>query len=509
MRRNVLLVTADQWRGDCLSSLGHPLALTPNIDAFAAEGVTFARHYSVCAPCGPSRASLLTGMYLHNHRSVRNGTPLEDRHTNLAREARRAGYRPRLYGYTDTTLDPRAHALEDVLRHGYENLMPGFEEGLLLPGEQPTAWLADLAAKGYPVRDVDEAFAPASPSPADRGRTFAPARYAVADGPTAFLTDRLLRDLAESGPGWFVHLSWLRPHPPFIAPAPWHERYHPASVPSPVRAHSVAEEAALHPYLAALLGSGDTAGMLHGAVPGSDRYEVEMRQLRATYYALVSEVDHEFGRLLSFLRGTGMLDDTLVILTSDHGELLGDHYLFGKRGFHDAAFHVPLLVRDPALPRAGRGRVVSSFSESVDVMPTICQWLDIDIPAQCDGRSLLGVMRGEDSGRDAVHWSYDVGNDGEAVHRLLGGTRPPTFDVVRTAHAKYVHGSGMPSLLFDLDADPGERRNRLRDPALAGLRAELLDRLLQRRIDSMPRALADLVVSRDGITELAPGAGLR
>ena len=100
-RINVLFITVDQWRGDCLSILGHPTLKTPHLVALAADGVLFRNHYAQCVPCGPSRASLLTGMYMMNHRSVRNGTPLDARFTNLALEARKLGYDPGLIGYTD------------------------------------------------------------------------------------------------------------------------------------------------------------------------------------------------------------------------------------------------------------------------------------------------------------------------------------------------------------------------------------------------------------------------
>jgi arylsulfatase A-like enzyme len=105
--QNVLFITADQWRGECLSVLGHPIVKTPHLDALAAEGTLFRRHYAQATPCGPSRASLFTGLYLQNHRSVMNGTPLDDRHANIARETRKAGYDPALFGYTDIGADPR------------------------------------------------------------------------------------------------------------------------------------------------------------------------------------------------------------------------------------------------------------------------------------------------------------------------------------------------------------------------------------------------------------------
>ncbi|MCB1040991.1 MAG: sulfatase-like hydrolase/transferase, partial [Acidimicrobiales bacterium] len=104
---NVLYITVDQWRGDCLGVAGHPVVRTPTLDSLAARGVRFANHWSVTAPCGPSRASLHTGRYLMNHRSVNNGTPLDHEFDNIARIARRQGYDPTLFGYTDTSVDPR------------------------------------------------------------------------------------------------------------------------------------------------------------------------------------------------------------------------------------------------------------------------------------------------------------------------------------------------------------------------------------------------------------------
>ena len=244
-RRNILLITSDQWRADCLSTFGHPCVETPVYDRLIEDAVAFRNHYSVCAPCGPARASLLTGMYLQNHRSVRNGTPLDDRHTNVAREVRKAGYLPKLFGYTDTSLDPRRYDETTVLSLGYENLMPGFEEGLLLPAEQPTSWLNYLREQGYDFRSLDEAYAPVDnyPGAKDRGRTFAPPRYSAEHSQTAFLTREVIDYVTNAGDGWFVHLSYLRPHPPFIAPEPYNSMYDPASVPLPVRASAPTEQA--------------------------------------------------------------------------------------------------------------------------------------------------------------------------------------------------------------------------------------------------------------------------
>src|SRR5258708_23932565 len=147
---NVLLITLDQWRADCLSALGHPCLRTPHLDALVADAVHFRRHYTQASPCGPARASLLTGLYAHNHRSLRNGIPLDARHTNLAREARKAGYDPILFGYTDTSVDPRLYPPGDPALNSYEGVLPGFSPGVVMSnGNRP--WLADLARKGYAI----------------------------------------------------------------------------------------------------------------------------------------------------------------------------------------------------------------------------------------------------------------------------------------------------------------------------------------------------------------------
>ncbi len=508
--RNVLLVTADQWRGDSLSALGHPVVRTPHFDALASEGMLFPRHYSVCAPCGPARASLLTGMYMHNHRSVRNGTPLDNRHTNIAREVRRAGYRPVLFGYTDTSLDPAAHAVEEVTRHGYENLMPGFEEGLLLPGERPQAWIDHLVAKGYAVSGYDDAFRPAATSPPGAGRSRAPAVYAADDSQTAFLARRCIDYLRHAEPGWFVHLSWFRPHPPFIAPKPWNTMVDPDTVPMPRRAGSVEDEAAVHPWVAAAVGpDGDWFDPWMREVIGTADYEREVRQIRATYYGLVGKVDHYFGEVVAALRDSGQLDDTLIVATSDHGELLGDHYLFGKRGYFDSGFHIPLLIRDPRAEPGSRGRVADRLTESVDVMPTILDWLDLEPPRQCDGRSLLPLLHGDDvPGGDEAYWEYDFRNDddGPGVEQTLGlAPHQCNVSVLRTREHKYVHFTALAPLLFDLGESPDE----LDDVSGAARHRETMlacaQRMLSWRMQSEAPALTHLRVTRQGIVERKAG----
>ena len=202
VRPNVLLITLDQFRGDCLSAAGHAIVRTPHLDRLAANGVRFARHYSQASPCGPGRASLYTGMYQFNHRVVHNGTPLDRRFDNVALAGRRAGYAPALFGYTDQSVDPRDTTGPDDPRLSfYEGVLPGFDCLLDLP-EHVQPWVDWLASLGY---DTSPGGLPLLATEHER-----PEEHSIG----AFLTDHAVEWIAAQGDPWFAHLSYLRPHPP-------------------------------------------------------------------------------------------------------------------------------------------------------------------------------------------------------------------------------------------------------------------------------------------------------
>jgi arylsulfatase A-like enzyme len=508
--RKILFISADQWRGECLSILGHPMVKTPHLDQLAREGVLFRRHYAQCSPCGPARTSLLTGLYMLNHRSVKNGTPLDARHTNIALEVRKAGFEPTLFGYTDSCPDPRQFPPKDPALTTYEGVLPGMSVGLQLP-DHMAAWIADLKAKGYRFQGREDVYRHVAnyPGANGRGHSFPPPIFSAADSETTFMADSILKWLSiRQDENWFLHGVFLRPHPPVIAPEPYNAMYDPSAVPLPIRAASLAEEGAQHPYLAYALNNQREIGLYteHHPAVLQDIDEREQRQLRATYYGMISQVDDQMGRILAHLKATGEDRHTLVIFTCDHGEMLGDHYMWGKDGYFDPAYHIPLIIRDPR-PSAenGRGRVVEDFSESIDIMPTILEWLGLEVPVQCDGRSLMPFLNGEQPAawRQEAHWEFDFRDPvRQRPEEALGlADDECSLAVLRGRNYKYVHFAAQPPLLFDLEKDPGELVDRARDPAYRDVLLGQMAKMLSWRMVHADRTLTSQFVTPGGVIE--------
>ena len=379
---NLLLVTLDQFRGDCLSSAGHRVVRTPNLDRLAASGVRFDRHYGQAAPCSPGRACLYTGTYQMNNRVVANGTPLDDRLDNLARACRRTGLDPTLFGYTDQGGDPRVvRSPDDPRLSSYEGVLPGFTVGLDLTGDH-ASWLEWLRDLGY---DVPSKGAGALATEPDRPEEV---------GVSAFLTNCYLEWLERRDHPWFAHLSYLRPHPPYAAAGRWAAAFDPDDVDMPIAPSPHRDR--FH------------EGALHLPETAAPRDEGALRRMRAQYYGMIGDVDAQLGRVLDALERLGQWEDTFVLVTSDHGEQLGDHGLMNKLGYFEESYRVPGIVRAPGLRKA-HGTVVNAFTENIDFFPTICEALGVAVPAQCDGLPLTPFLEGRlpPWWRSAAAWEFD------------------------------------------------------------------------------------------------------
>jgi arylsulfatase A-like enzyme len=289
------------------------------------------------------------------------------------------------------------------------------------------------------------------------------------------------------------------------APEPYNKLYDPSQIDLPVRVRHPELESRQHPFLRYWLQRQSEPGYYGGhPVNLQALNDADITQMKASYYGLISEVDHHIGRLIDHLKASGEYDDTLIIFTVDHGEMLGDHWLWNKGGYFDASYHIPLIIRDPRAT-AARGRQVEAFTESVDLMPTILDWLGLDVPVQCDGLSLLPWLGGTtpDRWRDAVHWEYDFR---DPVHQLTEQTLDLasdqcTLNVIRDEHYKYVHFGKLPPLLFDLQRDPQEFNNRADDFDYQSTVLHYAQKLLSLRMTHAERVLSNTLLTPEGVIE--------
>ena len=498
-RRNVLLIIVDQWRADCMPYLGTPHLHTPNLDRLCRAGVTFRNHVTTTVPCGPARASLLTGLYAMNHRAVQNTIPLDARHVTLPRALRATGYDPALVGYTTTTPDPRATSPHDPRFSTLGDNMDGWRNvGAFEPDHD--GYFGWLAQQGYPLPpNREDIWLPEHETA--RGATTQPARIPAHLSDTAFFTERALTYLkGHDGKPFFLHLDYYRPHPPFVASAPYNALYDTANMPGPVRTASPEAEAAQRPLLHWYLTHQKQLSFFQGAdgmASGLD--EASVRQLRATYYGMMTEVDDQLGQVFAFLDQTGQWDDTLIIFTSDHGEQLGDHFLLGKIGYFDESFRIPLVIKASNNPRAGV--IENAYTESVDVMPTILDWLGGDIPPATDGMSLVPILAAPGVTRDALHYEYDFRDVYySAPERDLGLHQDnSSLCVLQDARYKYVHCAALPPLLFNMAADPHQFHNLAADPAHAAIVRDYAQRMLSWRMCHADRTLTYYRASPTGL----------
>ena len=510
--RKVLFISADQWRGECLSALGHPVVKTPHLDALAAGATLFRHHFAVTSPCGPARASMQTGLYLMNHRSGRNGTPLDRRHTNIAQEVRKIGFDPILFGYTDTSADPRGLPPEDPALRTFEGPLPGYRIGRLFP-DHMAAWMQDLRAKGYQFEGRKDVYQPRPgfALPAGRGHRFIPTLFKAEDSDTNFLANEVIAWLGDHRrQDWFMHCVFLRPHPPVIAPEPYNALYDPALVPMPQRRSTPQEEAAQHRHLKQWIDYFARPSHYDEHNPNNlvTMSEPELRQMRACYYGMMNEVDDAVGRIVAHLQASGEYDDTLIIFSCDHGEMGGDHYTWGKELYFDQSFRIPLIIRDPRTAAdSGRGRQVDAFTESVDLMPTMLDWLGAEVPAQCDGRSLLPFVHGRTprAWRAEAHMELDFrsGPYGSFDGQGALGLEPDECQlaIIRGERWKYVHFAALPPLLFDLQNDPWEMTDLATDAGHCDITLEMAQKMLSWRLKHQEHVLTNLHNGPQGVED--------
>lgn len=502
---NVLLITTDQQRADHVGFGGNPDLATPNLDHLAASGTTFRRAYVANPICMPNRSSIVTGRYPSAHGTRVNGIALDPDAETWARVLRRAGYRTGLIGKSHLQplgvgeevmgrwLGERAAA--DGVRRGHE---PGWDSWEHL-ARHARGWV-DVPEDYYGfdhVRLTGGASANAGghylhwlrdqgADPARLGREHATSRYEGWDQvwasalpeelyTTSYITDEALDFLGRDDVarrGFALWVSYPDPHHPFVPPERFYHRHDPAGVTIPDTFGDPHVDSMSH--VRRLV---DRRGTPDGPVNAWAPTEEQLRHALAVQYGAIEMIDEAVGRLMAGLHDCGLADRTMVVFTSDHGDLFGDHGLLLKHAVHyDAVVRVPLVLRAPGLPG---GQVHDGLASTLDLTPTILDVLGRPGYVGLQGQSLVPALQGgEQGGRTSLLVEEDevFGLDG-----LPGPIRVRTLltsDGHRyTRFAGQSHGE-----LFDRSDDPGELDNRFaRDRAL---RADLDDVLVERLVEA-------------------------
>ena len=462
--RNVLFIMCDQLRWDYLSCYGHPTLDTPHIDALARRGVRFTNAYVQASVCGPSRMSYYTGRYVVSHGAVWNFVPLRLSEWTIGDYLRPHGVRTAVVGKTHVIPD-----LEGMRRAGID---PGSPQGIALaqsgfepfdrddgvhpdglPGKA-TRYAEYLRGHGYQAENPWHDYANSA-----EGRdgiilsgwnmrwARMPARVPERHSETAYTTRRAMEFIEQQGSDpWCLHLSYIKPHWPYVAPAPYNDLYSEADI-LPVNCDP-SERINEHPVL----------GGFRRATCSRNFSRPDVRaHVIPTYMGLVKQVDDRLGELFAFLERKGRWADTLVIFASDHGDYLGDHYLGEKELFHDTVCKVPLIVYDPAAS-SSRGTTNGQLIEAIDILPTVLDAYGIEAPShKLEGRSLLPLIRGG----GAAWREYAIS---EADYSFRSFVREPLLRSVdgcrsymlRTQRWKYIYYDGLRPQLFDLENDPDE-----------------------------------------------------
>ena len=489
--RNVLFVIVDQLRSDALGCCGNDFVKTPALDGLAREGVLFPACTAQAAPCGPSRACLMTGTYLHRNRSTRNEVPLARARCSWGRWLRDAGYAPALIGYHDYCPHPDELPEGDPrrTRFSYHNTLPGFDTEIYHEYTSPE-YRAFLEERGHGDEEIarweKHPWDVPPEGPGERWKKSFPAVFTAEESKPRFLTDRAADYVRrKAGEGWVLNLNILPPHSPDVCPAPYHAMYSPDRMPAPCRSEE--ERLRGHPYHRHMICEDDEA--VH-------RW---WREQRAVYHGMVSEVDHNLGRLFDTLETTGQWDNTLIIFTADHGAYNGDHWFSEKGHYFDSSLQVPLIIRDPSPAANGtRGSTVKDPAASVDIVPTLLALLGLDIPPRVQGRSLAGYLDGSQKTpvNEAVFSEFDYSDPfhpgPDDAKKLLWIIRDTNYKYVEFADPAY------DPVFFSLREDPEELNDLAGRQDSVPLMWHYSRRLLQWRMRGEDRSVTDLMAETLG-----------
>ncbi len=444
-RPNILFVMVDEMRWDAMGCERHPVVATPTLDRLSREGVRFSQAYTVAPVCSPSRACTFTGRYADVVGVTANGVPAHRGEIFLPTILKHHGYHTAIAG--------KLHYTPRQFDYGFDQFWSFTAEGPT-PELGLAAHITRKYGQGARKFDVVEGSRPWPDDPL--GSDVGLFKYKEEDFETAWLTDRsidYLRSRKEIAQPWFLFTSYLKPHSPSVEPERWLRKYDPKGIPIPKLPPNIKE--------------------IRAALTGASKRqfiddEQMLRVMSAAYYGAIAHVDYQVGRLLGELEKLGMAENTLVLFTADHGNMLGDRGRFFKSVMYEGSSHVPLLWREPKTSRAPAGRVIDRVVENTDLLPSILDCAGLPTLAGVQGRSFRNLARGEDS-----NWK----------DRCYSQLRTA---MVRQGRYKFIDNSRDLSgafELYDLKDDPKEERNLASDSRQAGRVADFKRQLTAWRSD--------------------------
>lgn len=433
---NVLFIMTDQMRHDALGCNGNPIIQTPNYDRLAANGVNFCNSYSTNPICVPARASIATGCYPHRCTGVKgNAGRIKDEFPKMAQEFKNNGYET--YSAGKLHYVPYSAPDRPRLTHGFDHVKL-CESGRLLAHFDPKAemrgvedyidYLADVGWRGYSRADAmgnNDVYPNSTPVPEEH--------YVdtwVADCSIEFLKQHLSEHPDKP---FFLHASFPKPHSAFDPPHPWDRMYDPRTMPLPQGDIDLLKSRRLD-YL-----------VLQNWQFMWDLISPEAKQtIKAHYYGLISLQDKQVGRLLDFLEENKLADNTIVVYTADHGEMLGDLGVYFKSKLYNGAVRVPLMFSFP--PKLPKGAVCDMPAGLHDVLPTLMGLADLSSDFPMDGMDLTDAMCGGEQPR------------GYMVSQTLESPRQQVM--IADKRYKYIyHEANGVEELFDQENDYGELNN--------------------------------------------------
>jgi len=489
VRKNVLFIMCDQLRFDYLRCCGHKTINTPNIDKLAERGVRYSNAYCQSPICGPSRMSTYTGRYVSSHGSASNFAPLRIGERNIGHHLNPLGVRTVLVGKTHIVADQEGMqrlGVEPTSSIGVHHTQAGFEVVERDDGIHPDSMVKDklpyneyLKSRGH-TEDSNPWHWAANSVDTENGvrsgffndEVNRPARVSDEESETPYMTRKAMEFLSEDDgkTPWLLHLSYIKPHWPYVAPAPYNDMYSADDVPPAIKSDD--ELTDTNPLMKLFMDR--VAGKTFGKQEAREK-------VIPVYMGLITQIDDQLGILFEFMQEHGLLENTMIVFTSDHGDYFGDHWMGDKDYFHEPSVKVPLIIIDPSNDAdTTRGTVDDSLVELIDLIPTFIDYFGGDIPTNIlEGRSLLPKIRGE-----ACEWrgyaisEYDYSCQ---VFRPQTGKQPLECRsyMVATKEWKLIHAPGYPPVLFDLVNDPDELIDLGCDPGHADTRQALFNLLAE------------------------------